>query len=62
MDVYIDNIKGKYGGFNYAELKTPFNPQMAEQHLHEMIPGLRSTRGRRRSSVALSDLTLKRQG
>lgn len=59
MDIYIENIKEKYGAFNYAELKTPFNPQTAEQHLHQMIPGLRSTRGRRRSSIARSDLTLK---
>lgn len=59
MDIYIENIKEKYGSFNYAELKTPFNPQTAEQHLHQMIPGLRSTRGRRRSSIARSDLTLK---
>lgn len=59
MDIYVENIKEKYGAFNYAELKTPFNPQTAEQHLHQMIPGLRSTRGRRRSSIARSDLTLK---
>lgn len=59
MDIYIENIKEKYGGFNYAELKTPFNPQTAEQHLHQMIPGLRNARGRRRSSTARSDLTLK---
>lgn len=59
VDVYIENITAKYGQFNYAELKTPFNPQMAEQHLLDMIPGLRSARGRRRSSTARSDLTLK---
>lgn len=59
MDIYIENIKEKYGAFNYAELKTPFNPQTAELHLHQMIPGLRSTRGRRRSSIARPDLTLK---
>ncbi|XP_031625842.1 protein kinase C-binding protein 1-like isoform X2 [Contarinia nasturtii] len=59
VDVYIENIIAKYGQFNYAELKTPFNPQMAEQHLIDMIPGLRSVRGRRRSSTARPDLTLK---
>lgn len=59
MDIYIENIKAKYGSFNYAELKTPFNPQMAEQHLLSMIPGLRAARGRRRSSTARPDLTLK---
>lgn len=59
MDVYIENISAKYGSFNYAELKTPFNPQLAEQHLHDMIPGLRTARGRRRSSTARPDLTLK---
>lgn len=59
VDIYIENIKAKYGSFNYAELKTPFNPQMAEQHLYDMIPGLRTARGRRRSSTVRSDLTLK---
>lgn len=32
---------------------------MADQHLFSMIPGLRTARGRRRSSAARSDLTLK---
>lgn len=59
VDIYIENIIAKYGSFKYAELKTPFNLQMAEQHLHDMIPGLRSARGRRRSSTARPDLTLK---
>lgn len=60
MDIYIENIEAKYGSFKYAELKTPFNPQLAEQHLLDMIPGLRSSRGgRRRSSTARPDLTLK---
>lgn len=60
MDVYIENIEAKYGSFKYSELKTPFNPQLADQHLLDMIPGLRSARGgRRRSSTARSDLTLK---
>lgn len=41
-------------------MKTPFNPQLAEQHLLDMIPGLRSARGgRRRNSIARPDLTLK---
>lgn len=59
VDIYIENIIAKYGAFKYADLKTPFNPQLAEQHLHDMIPGLKSARGRRRSSTARSDLTLK---
>lgn len=59
MDIYVENIIAKYGTFNYANLKTPFNPQMAEQHLHDMIPGLRTARGRRRNSTARPDLTLK---
>ncbi|XP_055310495.1 MYND-type zinc finger-containing chromatin reader ZMYND8-like isoform X2 [Sitodiplosis mosellana] len=60
VDVYIQNIEAKYGSFKYSELKTPFNPQLADQHLLDMIPGLRSARGgRRRSSSARPDLTLK---
>lgn len=60
VDVYIENIEAKYGSFKYSGLKTPFNPQLADQHLLDMIPGLRSARGgRRRSSTARSDLTLK---
>lgn len=59
MDIYVENITAKYGKFNYAELKTPFNPQLAEQHLMAMIPGLRVARGRRRSSTTRPDLTLK---
>lgn len=58
MDVYIENIKAKFGSFAYAEVKTPFNANAAEQHLYEMIPGLKAPRGRRKS-IAKSDLTLK---
>lgn len=57
--MYIENITAKYGSFIYADVKTPFNPQMAEEHLFAMIPGLRTARGRRRSSTSRSDLTLK---
>lgn len=50
----------KFGAFKYFPLRTPFNPQMAEQHIFEMIPSLSSNnRGRRRSSIVKSDLTLK---
>lgn len=59
VDVYVDNIMAKYGAFKYAVLKTPFNPQLADQHLLDMIPDLRTVRNRRRSSTARSDLTLK---
>lgn len=60
VDVYIENIIAKFGSFHYAPLRTPFNPQMVDQHLVDMIPGLRANnRGRRRSSTAKSDLTLK---
>lgn len=59
MDVYIENIKARFGSFRYAEVKTPFNPQTVDQHLIEMIPGLKGTRGRRKSIAKSSDLTLK---
>lgn len=60
VDVYIDNIKAKFGSFHYAEVKTPFNPLMTDQHLFDMIPGMKSgARGRRKSIAKSSDLTLR---
>lgn len=58
MDIYIENIIAKFGAFNYAELKTPFNPYNELQHLVDMIPGTRSGRPRRRSTAYKSDLRL----
>lgn len=63
MDVYIEKIKEKFGSFNYAELKTPYNPQNDTQHLFDMIPGLRSKALHRsisqNSPSNRSDLTLR---
>lgn len=58
VDIYIENIIAKFGAFNYAELKTPFNPYNELQHLVDMIPGTRSGRPRRRSTAYKSDLRL----
>lgn len=58
VDIYIENIIAKFGAFNYAELKTPYNPYNEPQHLIDMIPGARSGRPRRRSTAYKSDLRL----
>lgn len=58
VDIYIENIIAKFGAFNYAELKTPFNPYNELQHLVDMIPGTRTGRPRRRSTAYKSDLRL----
>lgn len=38
-NVYIDNIKKKFGTFNYAPLKSAINPELLAQHTQQMIPG-----------------------
>lgn len=58
VDIYIENIIAKFGAFNYADMKTPFNPYNELQHLVDMIPGTRNGRPRRRSTAYKSDLRL----
>lgn len=38
-NVYIDNIKKKFGTFNHAPLKSAINPELLAQHTQQMIPG-----------------------
>lgn len=54
-DIYIENVIKRFGGFHYAETRTPFNPLNEQQHLHDMIPGYRRLQPR---SSFKSDLTL----
>ncbi|XP_055306210.1 MYND-type zinc finger-containing chromatin reader Zmynd8-like [Sitodiplosis mosellana] len=37
---YIENIRKKYGTFQYAQAKTPFVPKALKQHIEQMIPGI----------------------
>lgn len=63
-DIYIQKLTDKFGAFRYAELRTPYNPAMEDQHLAEMIPtskGATQTQRRKTTSALMnkSDLTLK---
>ncbi|XP_037956524.1 protein kinase C-binding protein 1 isoform X2 [Teleopsis dalmanni] len=40
VELYIQNIKQKIGGFNYAPFKTPYDPSIELEQLETMMPGV----------------------
>lgn len=62
MDKYIKKLTAKFGSFNYAELKTLFDPFREDEQLDEMIPNYRSHANalvNNKKCTSNSDLTYK---
>lgn len=40
--MYIDNVHKKFGGFNYAKVRTALHPEVLSEHLFTQIPSTRN--------------------
>lgn len=54
-ELYIENIRKKYGSFRYAETKTPLDPKALKHHIEKMIPGINDRRDKDSKIFAETD-------